>query len=185
MCLLKILKESWEELVRDFNPTAFQPAHPSPFSISSLHLLIKCSLAATNTNGPCHRKHRVKWLHFPNLNLPRRGIIVKIPHLLLKDCRERAVQEPHTALAKSDEGRRLGRLLVISGHRKAGWQLYLLYTALSVAGGKASPWHICRSLPGRSRQASFSSKERFLLQPKRTWRPSFFNQEPVWGRTQQ
>jgi len=75
MFLLKILKESFEELVRDFSMTTFQPTHWTR------------SLTATKTKR--HRKARVKILHFPNLNFFRRAFIVKIPHLLLKDLRER------------------------------------------------------------------------------------------------
>lgn len=68
---------------------------------------------------------------FSKIKPPQRALIVIILYLLLKDRRERATQESHTALANSDEGTRLGRQLLISGYRKAfpgqwlGGRLYL------------------------------------------------------------
>lgn len=38
-----------------------------------------------------------------------------------------SAQKPHTALAESNEGTRVGRLFFISGQHKAGWQPYLLW----------------------------------------------------------
>lgn len=56
---------------------------------------------------------------------PSQKSLVKIPHLLIKDHKERAAQEAHTVVIQSHEGCRVGRLLLFSGHCKIEWQPYL------------------------------------------------------------
>lgn len=72
------------------------------------------------------QKSQSEMTAFSKIKPPQKSLNCRDTRLNCLRTAERGQLRNHTALAKSDEGTRVGRLIVLSGHRKAGSQLSLL-----------------------------------------------------------